>query len=230
MDDTPGTTTTASDFYLAGTAEGHPAQVYNDNTKPIPTSYPVIVLQSSSSLPVEWLGFAATPQNGQVLCQWETATEINSAFFLVEKSQDGELYSAFAKVDAAGNSDELQSYDAWDNEPFMGLSYYRIKQVDTDGTHSYSNMVSVMFTSEGSLMVFPNPASDRVFLDYESPRSGPVEINLLDINGRHVLTQNLELNAGRNRIPMDIGHVSEGVYIIQLNQWDQVYNLRLVVK
>lgn len=187
-------------------------------------------LSTIGTFPVEWLGFDAWPVEGQVQTQWVTASELNSDYFEVQRSQDGDWFEDVTQVAAAGNSQEILTYEAIDPTPYLGRSYYRVKQVDQDGTFSYSPTVSVMLAAEGSLSLFPNPTDERVTIDYDSRLSGPAEVVISDLRGRKVLTQTYSLDIGRHQIPLDVSRLGEGVYTVQVSQGTARYSLRLMVE
>ncbi len=124
--------------------------------------------QSVSALPVTYLSFVARYQNGAVVVTWETATEQDNAYFDVERSTDAKTYSAIGRVAGNGLSTSRQVYSLIDESPKPGWNYYRLKQVDTDGTFAYSRPVAVLNadTLAGTtLSLFPNPTSGPVTLD-----------------------------------------------------------------
>ncbi|MEL6944906.1 MAG: hypothetical protein AAFO82_19800, partial [Bacteroidota bacterium] len=96
-------------------------------------------ITSSCVLPVELIDFKAIAERGTgVWLKWATASEINSDVFLIEKSQDGNIFKEIGKLKAAGNSFKKLDYSYLDENPFEGNNYYRLKQVDLDGQYEYS--------------------------------------------------------------------------------------------
>ncbi len=94
-------------------------------------------------LPVELLSFMATPDVSAVRVEWSTGSESGSDHFNVERSLDGSAFTSIGTVRAAGNSQQLRHYIFFDPTPLAGTSYYRLKEVDNDGSVSYSEMVAV---------------------------------------------------------------------------------------
>ena len=118
---------------------------------------------SSAPLPVELAAFTATAAGpAAVRLAWTTASEKNSASFDVERSLDGTAFARLAAVAAAGTSSSVRSYGLVDAKLPAGaaLFYYRLKQVDADGTFAYSPVRSVALTAKAGtgLALFPNPA------------------------------------------------------------------------
>ena len=94
-------------------------------------------------LPIELFHFGATALDDRVRVEWSTASERNNDLFIVERSADGERFLAIGTVPGAGNSAMMRNYIFDDATPLQGTSYYRLRQVDFDGTGSLSNMVAV---------------------------------------------------------------------------------------
>ena len=116
-------------------------------------------LAESSALPVELVYFRAeATKDEQVLLQWETATEINNDYFIVERSSNGFQFEYLQEVLGAGNSFQLTKYVSYDKKPLSGINYYRLKQVDYDGSFEYSNIQVVEFGQiVRQISVYPNP-------------------------------------------------------------------------
>ncbi|WP_207895922.1 lamin tail domain-containing protein [Hymenobacter gummosus] len=108
-------------------------------------------------LPVELTSFTAQRQEAGVLLQWVTAQEKSSAYFEVQRSTDGHEFAALGTLAAAGTSTSRRTYHWVDARPVAGTAYYRLKQVDTDGSTAYSPVVVVQAGNAG-LQLFPNPA------------------------------------------------------------------------
>jgi hypothetical protein len=120
---------------------------------------------SCSALPVDFISFKAVMQSGKVNLEWITGSELNNEYFVVERSEDGEQFTEVARVNGKGNTNGISTYQTIDPNPFVGISYYRIRQVDTDGTYSFSKTVSVENNSdELAIQIFPNPVQERRIL------------------------------------------------------------------
>ncbi|HRH37937.1 MAG TPA: T9SS type A sorting domain-containing protein, partial [Flavobacteriales bacterium] len=108
---------------------------------------------------VELLGFHATAENHDVRLEWVTATESNNDHFTVQRSRDGASFENVTEVHGAGNSMVTLFYGTTDKHPYAGTSYYRVVQVDADGTATPSSIVSVK-VEQGAPNIFPNPTAD----------------------------------------------------------------------
>ncbi|MBL7981256.1 MAG: T9SS type A sorting domain-containing protein [Flavobacteriales bacterium] len=114
----------------------------------------------TTPLPVELVTFTAVPEDERVALSWATATEQHSAHFLVQRSSELDHWTTIATVAAAGFSNSLNQYYSSDEGPPLGLSYYRLVQVDMDGTSTTYHAVAVEFRPTTALNVYPIPFED----------------------------------------------------------------------
>ncbi|MBN4061994.1 hypothetical protein JYU20_02225 [Bacteroidales bacterium AH-315-I05] len=116
--------------------------------------------KSNSPLPIELLSFSGKVEERKIRLDWTTISEINNDYFIIERSADGINYDGLTQVLGAGNSNATLHYTTYDENPLPDLSYYRLKQVDFDGSFNYSQVVLVqMVKQEYTISVFPNPVS-----------------------------------------------------------------------
>ena len=108
---------------------------------------------SGSSLPIELLFFSATPNQRVVDLNWATASEMNNDYFTIERSKDGNTWDVLETVSGAGTTNQRSEYNTIDALPFAGISYYRLKQTDYDGSYSYSAIKSVYMTTDDVKLV-----------------------------------------------------------------------------
>jgi hypothetical protein len=124
----------------------------------------VNVVCSQVMLPVELTHFSAEPGASEVLCRWRTETEWNSHFFTVERTADLEQWTSVGQVAASGFTQEPRNYSFADEAPLPGLSYYRLRTTDLDGSFTLSEIEAVEFAgiSLSHLIIVPAlPAGDR---------------------------------------------------------------------
>ncbi|WP_341900697.1 T9SS type A sorting domain-containing protein [Fluviicola taffensis] len=111
-----------------------------------------------SPLPVELVYFDATLTNGQVALAWETASEFNSSYFDVLRSDNGENWSSIGTVPAQGNSQITLDYSLIDESPLSGVSYYQLKEVDLNGSFHLSDIESINNSRKvNQVKIYPNP-------------------------------------------------------------------------
>ncbi len=172
------------------------------------------------TFPVEFLGVSATPDyaNNQILLNWETASEVNNDHFVVEKSVDGLAFTDLADVNSLGNSRNVQSYQYFDQEPTSGKSYYRIKQVDVDGSFTHSSRVEVTFDPKATFDFFPypNPVSvgENLTIKIVSEEEQTVDIGLYTMHGVKVSEMSTSVIAGSSQIEFSTSGLSKGLYYL----------------
>jgi len=152
--------------YISGTGAAASGSIKGG---PVST-YSLYTLGTSSStdnpLPIELLSFEAyAKDNFTVDLTWITASEQNNDFFTVERSQYGKQWEEVGILKGAGNSNQILRYALTDYSPFEGISYYRLKQTDYDGSFTFSEVRSINFKSQmPDITLYPNPATDFVFI------------------------------------------------------------------
>ncbi|MBK8044148.1 MAG: hypothetical protein IPK21_16750 [Haliscomenobacter sp.] len=112
-------------------------------------------------LPITLTNFEAKPGPSSVSLTWRTASELNNDYLIVERSANGTDFAALVRIKGLGTTDGPQDYQFSDHTPLAGINYYRLRQVDFDGTTEIHPTVSVLFNGETQLglSAFPNPAS-----------------------------------------------------------------------
>lgn len=168
-------------------------------------------------LPVQVVSFTATAAAGgpAVRLTWTTASELNSAYFVVERSLDGARFTPAGQVTAAGTTTTVHAYAYLDtSEPAALLRYYRLRQVDQDGTSTYSCVRTCASSSPGGavpgLSLYPMPARSQATLVGAGPRA---DVHLLDALGRSVLHTTAD-EAGTTQLLLPAG-LTPGVYVVR---------------
>ena len=182
---------------------------------------------NTTPLPIELLSFDAQVQHDRtILVAWSTATEQNNAYFVVERSADAEAWHAVEQVPGAGNSSTRIDYSSIDPHPLDQVSYYRLKQVDDDGTYTHSNTVAVnMGPTPSRLLLYPNPAQDVVDMVFAST-ADQREVRLYNGLGELVAAPTYPTNGGAR---MEVGTLPEGGYVVVVVTDRAVLTQRLVL-
>jgi len=172
----------------------------------------------SGTFPVEWLGFDVAPRGTGNLLTWSTASETNSSHFVVERSPDRQGYQPIGRIDAAGHATHVSRYHFRDEAlPRSDRLYYRLRQVDLDGSSHYSQVVEWVAPqpSKGlTLRAFPNPAQDRFTLGLDG--QGPHDIRVLTPQGQTVLQVQHHLQ-GPTQLAVDAAQWAPGLYLVQVS-------------
>lgn len=175
-------------------------------------------------LPVDLVSFTAKLRNNKVALNWVTASEKNNASFVVERSQDARTFTAILTREGKGNTETRTSYDAVDENPLTGTSYYRLKQVDFDGTAKYSSPVAVTNLGAKEVAMYPNPTEDVLNIQLAGSMDG-VPVSVSDLTGRVVLTQVLNGNGQLN-----LGGLRSGTYLVTVGEGNAKVTRRIVKK
>jgi hypothetical protein len=159
-------------------------------------------------LAVKLISFDVSRQDNTSLITWSTASEINSDYFEIEKSADGENWTSLGKVAASGNSNLQRQYSFIDQSPFVGNNYYRLKQVNTDGSYLYGPVKLLKFdNSISNVLVYPNPSKNFFELYTNSTETAPYDIS--DVTGK-LIQKGLITNS------IKINGLASGVYVARV--------------
>jgi hypothetical protein len=173
---------------------------------------------NGSPLPVELVSFTANCEEEGVQLSWQTASEFNSSHFIVEKSTDGYAWDNIGEVSAAGTSNSLLNYGYFDRNAISGLTYYRLIQVDFDGTEKAYTPIMANCSSGApkTWMSYPNPSEEgfQVVCNYED-LVGEALLTISDASGKIVRQQTVEMKEGIN-VFMVNKLLMPGIYFIQL--------------
>jgi hypothetical protein len=179
---------------------------------------PFVVKDVDSDLPVELLYFDAYREDvNEVQLNWATASETNNKGFEIQRMLEHESeFKSIAWVDGQGNSTATIYYEDKDNNSYSGTSYYRLKQLDFDGSFAYSEIKAV----EGQkihqdIRIFPNPANDYINIQIlESIQQA--QLKLYDSKG--ALVRHLTIQVQPNELIRlhQLDQLPAGIYILNI--------------
>lgn len=191
-------------------------------------------LDDTNPLPVELESFTAQLKQGVVLLDWVTASELNNDFFTVERSKDGQVYSALTRVEGSGTTPQRTHYSAVDHAPLKGVSYYRLKQTDFDGTFKYVGIVAINNAANdaAALSVFPNPSlgKDVVMSATGFDKAEVLLFTLTDTFGKQVYTVSAFTDdTGMATQLLPAATLARGIYIVTVRSSRTILSRRLVI-
>lgn len=166
-------------------------------------------INSNNPLPITLLNFDARPNGRVVDLLWRTASEKDNDHFTVERSTDGMQFADLLRIPGAGNSSQLLEYADVDEQPLSGLSYYRLRQTDFDGTMTWSPIAAVYMGATGALAVHAGTDLLTVFHPFDTGTA----FELRDMTGR-LLLQGAASGAGLMHLPAH--DLSPGAYILRM--------------
>ncbi|MBL7951697.1 MAG: hypothetical protein JNM62_08250 [Flavobacteriales bacterium] len=171
-----------------------------------------------SLLPVDFIELQAELSGDVVDVTWSTASETNASHYVVERSADAENYVPIGTVQAVGNSTQLSSYSYLDEHPAEGLNYYRVRQMDMDGSAQESPADYAIYRKGTSdMVVFPNPAGNILWASFEMPEEDAVIWRVLDAQGRLVEQDLYQGTKGNMLIDIPLERLAVGSYTLLIN-------------
>jgi hypothetical protein len=172
-----------------------------------------IYLSNSFTIPIELVDFSGKRFNNVSQLKWETATEINTSNFEIERSDDGQNFKTIGTVKAKGNSVTPQYYTFSDDRKIGAVVYYRLKDNDLDGKSSYSKIISLNEDVASKTLIYPNPFGKKltVQLNTDTKSAEDFDVTLMDMSGRLLFQQKIQ-----NSVEWSTEHLPSGVYILKV--------------
>ena len=228
---------TDTEYFVSGTLSG------NDGLYEPGTLITATDLHSSSVLPVEIASFEANLVNGNVSLRWKTLSEMQNASFEVQRKagsqeRDEAEWIAAGQVEGAGTTSQAQSYHFVDTSiPYAADALtYRLKQIDTDGTTSFSEEITITQRAVKQIQLvgpYPNPSSNQVTVRFAIPSGNTshdmAHLRLYDALGRKVRTVRTSAEDGRHELQLSTRNLSSGVYFLRLEVGSTVRTKQITV-
>ncbi|MCW8813213.1 MAG: T9SS type A sorting domain-containing protein [Chlorobium sp.] len=184
-------------------------------------------------IPVELTSFTAVSDNGVVQLNWQTATEINNHMFEIQRKAEASEFVTIGYVEGAGTTTEPQSYSYTDNEVQRGTYVYRLKQIDFNGTFTYSNEVEVDATGPLTFNLgqnYPNPFNPSTKINYSIPEDGNIKLAVYNIVGEEVaVLVNGFTQAGSFDVTFNASNLPSGVYIYKLQSANSIQTKKMLL-
>ena len=187
----------------------------------------------ASPLPVELLDFDAQLAEKTVSLRWTTASEINSDIFEIQRSKDGKIFETIHTRDAAGFSNSVIDYSTYDLAPYPGVSYYRLKMTDQDGSYVYSQLRAIeIMDHEPNIQLSPNPLTgNEIHLDLFNFSKGNLQIVIRDMNGKTCYDKKFEIEDHAAKVLLQTGHsLAKGSYTVSVISQSGVIIKKLIVQ
>ena len=150
--------------------------------------------------------------------EFVVASQENNDYFSIHRSENATDWNLVGEIEGVGNTSTQMTYKWIDNNPISGTNYYRLSQTDYDGTsESFAPIVVTCETAPiDGYSVYPNPADGLLNIDLELDhyQGDDVSIEIIDINGRVIQLQQVQLSRGYNHLEVDLSEIPSGVYMI----------------
>jgi len=195
----------------------------------------VLFTDNSGGVPVELTSFSAEFVEYQVNLNWTTASELNNLGFEVERKTVNEEWRTIGFVNGKGNSTEINDYSFTDDlyEVNSSILYYRLKQIDFNGSFEYSNIIEVEVNVVSNFSLsqnYPNPFNPATTIRYEIPERRFVTIKVYDVLGNEVSTLvDEEKASGSYEIKIDGNELTSGIYFYQLKAGSFVETKKMIL-
>ncbi|MDB5268725.1 MAG: hypothetical protein JWP58_1765 [Hymenobacter sp.] len=168
-----------------------------------------VATNNYAALPVELISFEAVAKASGVNLAWATASEKNSDRFEIQRSATGEAYETLGLVKGQGSTTTAHSYSFVDSRPLAGTSYYRLRQVDTDGTSSFSPVAAVQAEASTKVELYPNPSANQLIL--------PAGVGAVRYRIFNALGQTLLSGKATDNDRLDITSLPKGPFFLELS-------------
>jgi hypothetical protein len=185
------------------------------------------------AIPVELTSFTATTNGKEVILNWSTATELNNQGFEIQRSTEGKEFFSVGFVNGQGTSTEQQNYSFADKNLDNGNYYYRLKQVDYDGSYEYSDLVEIEWHAFSSYILeqnFPNPFNPTTTIGFAIQNKSNVKITIVNAIGEEVaVVLNEEREPGFYQVEFNATNLPSGVYFYQLKAGEFVSTKKMLL-
>ncbi len=166
-------------------------------------------------LPIAMIDFSAENKDQDNILYWQTASELNNGYFIVEHSMDGTHFSSIGKLNGAGNTITAQHYSFVHEHVSNGIHYYRLRQVDYNGPYSYTSIISVSVSeADNTVNIYPNPA--RTEATIIAPNDDVVWVS--DISGHKIMQHDIQ----KGETKISISGLTQGIYSFHFGRGDVI--------
>lgn len=181
------------------------------------------VSDDNNPLPVEWLNFEVALEEQGTNIQWSTASEIDNDYFMVQRRTKNSGWEDIEEVEGQGYSPNTTHYETTDKEVYQVAEkrvFYRVKQVDYDGTYDFSRIQYIQKdpVQEQNFEVHPNPFSDKLFVTLDLAHQSTLYITLVDERGVKIVNTSKSLERGKQKLNLDsmVEGLPKGLYYLHL--------------
>jgi len=183
---------------------------------------------SLSLLPVELISFTGKIwEEHNIRLHWETASEVNNNYFLLEKSRDGIQFETLTKVESGFSNQRIRQYNFVDKNPFSGNNYYRLAQVDLDGTKTYFSIINTFYENKNSdWKIYPSVFSQNITVKTDGEISENTFVILKNINGQAVFKEKLNITTQS----FNVNHLPAGLYFLFIQDGNRMLVTRKTIK
>lgn len=181
------------------------------------------------TLPVSLTSFTGEKAINGIRLNWKTASELNNDHFDILRSTNGQTFSTLTSVAGKGTSNQVNTYSYLDNAPESGTNYYKLKQVDKDGTATVSDMVVAVEGGLSATNAFSaNLSNNTLNASFDATATGTASLSLTDLSGRKVFSKSFAATKGSNNISLTTPSLNAGIYVVTLLQNGSSKSIKIV--
>ena len=191
-------------------------------------------VNGTNPLPIELRSFTAQPLDNQVKLLWSTASETNNAYFAIERISEGLTFYEIGSVQGSNNSNEVLHYSFTDPSPISGINYYRLKQVDFDGSFEYSPVISIDLTNNNSFAdLYPNPVKldfgNKLYFKLNTPETRErMQVKMISMSGAVVYSGFVSIVNNQSYIEL-APNTPKGTYIVIFSDGKNINREKIIV-
>ncbi len=183
---------------------------------------------ASTPLPLDLITFKGNRERNVNHLEWITAQEQNVSHFELERGTDGRSFTKVAKINATGNNGTANNQYSYNDAAAAATSYYRLRMVDMDGSARYSNIVVLHDDAIiSSRHLYPNPAESTLFIEGIAGKS---TYRIMDVAGREIASHNTVTLIEGSVVMIDVAHLQQGIYFLQLSDDKGNETIRFIKK
>jgi len=178
------------------------------------------------ALPIELVSFGGDLVGQSILLEWVVASQVNNDYFTIERSLDCENWEEISKIPGAGNVNTLLTYKVYDENPYNGISYYRLSQTDYDGKFEVFSPISIIYDKPIILSINPNPVDDELHLYLEETLRGVTHLTLFNTKGQKLYTKGFI--GDYKIIHLNVEKYQKGYYLLEVDHNQRKGSLKFI--
>jgi hypothetical protein len=191
----------------------------------------VQIIETGSALPAGILYVKGKNADKSNILQWATVSEYKTDHFEIQRSIDGRVFTTIGSIPASGISTKTKEYSYTDEHAPENISYYRLMQVDQDGSFKYSAIV-VINNNQGKWIIetYPNPVAEEILVHVNSTENGKMNLQVVNEHGQVLRSMQVEKYAGEADERINVKGMPAGIYFLEIRIGDTMKEIRKIVK
>ncbi len=171
-------------------------------------------IKQDAALPIDLVFFRAITNFNSIELQWQTNFEFQNDRFHIERKVENGDWKVIGEVFGRGNSYESLDYNFHDENPIEGGNYYRLKQIDFDGSYNYSKVVFVNYSELQEVLIYPNPLRNSMTIQFEKEIEHTLDIQILSVDGK--IMRLVESEYYHRELQIDLTDLKVGMYFLKI--------------